>query len=59
MSVKKTALFRLSQSAKRLIAITPEAKRTAVKNMWVEAEANAAFKPRTARREFNDGAAEQ
>lgn len=46
MSSNRTALFKLSQAAKRLIAISPANKRTAIKNIWVEAETNASFKPK-------------
>ena len=46
MSVKKTALFKLSQFAKRLIATAPVNKRSAQKKIWVDAEANATYSPR-------------
>ena len=45
--MKKTnSAFKLSQSAKRLIATAAPEKRAALKNVWVEGEANAAFKPK-------------
>lgn len=46
MSVRKTALFKLSQSAKRLIATAPVDKQSAQKKIWVDAEANAMYSPR-------------
>jgi hypothetical protein len=43
---RTTNTFKLSQSAKRLIATAAPEKRAAIKNVWVEAEANASFKPK-------------
>lgn len=59
MSVKKTALFKLSQSAKRLIATAPVGKQSAQKKLWVEAEANASYSPRRSNTgAFSSGASE-
>jgi hypothetical protein len=43
---RTTNSFKLSQSVKRLLATVAPEKRAALKNVWVEAEANAAFKPK-------------
>lgn len=45
--MKKTnSAFKLSQSAKRLIATASPENRAALKKVWVEGEAAAAFKPK-------------
>ena len=44
--MKTNSSFKLSQDVKRLLAVTAPEKRAALKKVWVEAEANAAFKPK-------------
>lgn len=45
MSSKRSALFKLSQQAKRLIA-TSGKNANAIKKLWVEAEYSAQYQPR-------------
>ena len=59
MSVKRTSMFKLSQSVKRLIATAPAGKRAALKKAWVEGEAAASYSPRkSSSSAFSNGASE-
>lgn len=59
MSVKRTSMFKLSQSVKRLIATAPAGKRAALKKAWVEGEATASYNPRKSNSgAFSNGASE-
>lgn len=44
--MKTNSSFKLSQSIKRLLAVTAPEKRSALKKVWVEAQANASYKPK-------------
>lgn len=46
MSVKRTSMFKLSQTAKRFIATMSADKRAALKKAWVDGETSASYRPK-------------
>lgn len=46
--MKTNGSFKLSRATKRLLAVSPPENRAALKKIWVEGEANAAYKPKKA-----------